>query len=222
VIIQDGLRRMVGEQENVYYYITLLNENYAHPGLKPGDEQGIVRGLYLLKEGEAGNDTRVQLMGSGSILRESLAAAELLEKDWGVAADVWSVTSFTELRRDGLDCDRWNLLHPGEKPRVPYVTAKLSGHEGPIIASTDYMKLFADQIRAYIPAGRSFSVLGTDGFGRSDFRYKLRSHFEIDRHFIVLSALKSLVAQKKLKPRCLTDAIAKYGVDPDKSNPHYA
>ena len=222
VIIQDGLRRMVGEQENVYYYITLLNENYAHPGLKPGDEQGIVRGLYLLKEGDAGNDTRVQLMGSGSILRESLAAAELLEKDWGVAADVWSVTSFTELRRDGLDCDRWNLLHPGEKPRVPYVTAKLSGHEGPIIASTDYMKLFADQIRAYIPAGRSFSVLGTDGFGRSDFRYKLRSHFEIDRHFIVLSALKSLVAQKKLKPRCLTDAIAKYGVDPDKSNPHYA
>jgi len=222
VIIQDGLRRMVGEQENVYYYITLLNENYAHPGLKPGDEQGIVRGLYLLKEGEAGNDTRVQLMGSGSILRESLAAAELLEKDWGVAADVWSVTSFTELRRDGLDCDRWNLLHPGEKPRVPYVTAKLSGHEGPIIASTDYMKLFADQIRAYIPSGRSFSVLGTDGFGRSDFRYKLRSHFEIDRHFIVLSALKSLVAQKKLKPRCLTDAIAKYGVDPDKSNPHYA
>jgi len=222
VIIQDGLRRMVGEQENVYYYITLLNENYAHPGLKPGDEEGIVRGLYLLKEGEAGNDTRVQLMGSGSILRESLAAAELLEKDWGVAADVWSVTSFTELRRDGLDCDRWNLLHPGEKPRVPYVTATLSGHEGPIIASTDYMKLFADQIRAYIPAGRSFSVLGTDGFGRSDFRYKLRSHFEIDRHFIVLSALKSLVAQKKLKPRCLTDAIAKYGVDPDKSNPHYA
>ena len=222
VIIQDGLRRMVGEQENVYYYITLLNENYAHPGLKPGDEEGIVRGLYLLKEGEAGNDTRVQLMGSGSILRESLAAAELLEKDWGVAADVWSVTSFTELRRDGLDCDRWNLLHPGEKPRVPYVTAKLSGHEGPIIASTDYMKLFADQVRAYIPAGRSFSVLGTDGFGRSDFRYKLRSHFEIDRHFIVLSALKSLVAQKKLKPRCLTDAIAKYGVDPDKSNPHYA
>ena len=222
VIIQDGLRRMVGEQENVYYYITLLNENYAHPGLKPGDEEGIVRGLYLLKEGEAGNETRVQLMGSGSILRESLAAAELLEKDWGVAADVWSVTSFTELRRDGLDCDRWNLLHPGEKPRVPYVTAKLSGHEGPIIASTDYMKLFADQIRAYIPGGRSFSVLGTDGFGRSDFRYKLRSHFEIDRHFIVLSALKSLVAQKKLKPRCLTDAIAKYGVDPDKSNPHYA
>ena len=222
VIIQDGLRRMVGEQENVYYYITLLNENYAHPGLKTGDEEGIVRGLYLLKEGEAGNDTRVQLMGSGSILRESLAAAELLEKDWGVAADVWSVTSFTELRRDGLDCDRWNLLHPGEKARVPYVTATLSGHEGPIIASTDYMKLFADQIRAYIPAGRSFSVLGTDGFGRSDFRYKLRSHFEIDRHFIVLSALKSLVAQKKLKPRCLTDAIAKYGVDPDKSNPHYA
>ena len=222
VIIQDGLRRMVGEQENVYYYITLLNENYAHPGLKPGDEDGIVRGLYLLREGEAGNTTRVQLMGSGSILRESLAAAQLLEQDWGVAADVWSVTSFTELRRDGLDCDRWNLLHPGEKPRVPYVTSQLSAHEGPIVASTDYMKLFADQIRAYIPAGRSFSVLGTDGFGRSDFRYKLRSHFEVDRHFIVLSALKSLVAAKKIKPRSLSDAIAKYGVDPDKSNPHYA
>jgi len=222
VIIQDGLRRMVGEQENVFYYLTLLNENYPHPGLKPGNEDGIVRGMYLLREGEAGNSTRVQLMGSGSILRESLAAAELLERDWGVAADVWSVTSFTELRRDGLDCERYNLLHPTAQQKVPYVSTQLAGHEGPIVASTDYMKLFADQIRPFIPAGRSFSVLGTDGFGRSDFRAKLRSHFEIDRHFIVLAALRALVQQKKIKPKVLTDVIRTYGIDPEKSNPHYA
>jgi pyruvate dehydrogenase E1 component len=222
VIIQDGLRRMVGEQENVFYYITLLNENYPQPGLKPGSEDGIVRGLYLLREGDAGNATRVQLLGSGSILRESLAAAKLLEEDWGVAGDVWSVTSFTELRRDGLDCERWNLLHPSAPQKLPFVTTQLSGHEGPIVASTDYMKLFADQIRPFIPAGRSFTVLGTDGFGRSDFRSQLRSHFEIDRHFIVLAALRALSQQKKVKPKVLADAIRKYGIDPDKSNPHNA
>ena len=222
VIIQDGLRRMVGEQENVFYYITLLNENYPHPGLKPGQEEGIKRGLYLLQEGEAGNATRVQLMGSGAILRESLAAAELLEKDWGVAADVWSVTSFTELRRDGLDCERFNLLNPGAKERTPYVTEQLSGHGGPIVASTDYMKLFADQIRPFIPQGRSYQVLGTDGFGRSDFRYKLREHFEVNRHFIVLSALRALVRDKKFKPAKLKEAIVRYGIDPGKPNPHYA
>jgi len=222
VIIQDGLRRMVGEQENVFYYITLLNENYPHPGLKPGQEEGIRRGLYLLQEGDAGNGTRVQLMGSGAILRESLEAAQLLEKDWGVAADVWSVTSFTELRRDGLDCERHNLLNPGKKEQLPYVTQQLAAHPGPIVASTDYMKLYADQIRPFIPQGRSYQVLGTDGFGRSDFRYKLREHFEINRHFIVLAALRALVRDKKLKPATLTEAMTRYGIDPSKPNPHYA
>ncbi|MFZ9405811.1 MAG: pyruvate dehydrogenase (acetyl-transferring), homodimeric type [Burkholderiaceae bacterium] len=222
VIIQDGLRRMVGEQENVFYYITLLNENYPHPGLKPGQEEGIRRGMYLLQEGDAGNNTRVQLMGSGSILRESLEAAQLLEKDWGVAADVLSVTSFTELRRDGMDCERHNLLNPGKKELVPYVTQQLGGHAGPIVASTDYMKLFADQIRPFIPQGRSYQVLGTDGFGRSDFRYKLREHFEVNRHFIVLAALRALVRDKKLKPGKLTEAMTRYGIDPNKPNPHYA
>jgi len=222
VIIQDGLRRMVGNQENVFYYLTLLNENYAHPGLKPGSEEGIVRGMYLLREGDPGNKTRVQLLGSGSILREALAAAELLEKDWNVAADVWSVTSFTELRRDGLDCDRWNLLHPGEPPKVPYVTRQLDSHAGPVVASTDYMKLFADQIRPFLPKGRSYRVLGTDGFGRSDFRYRLREHFEVDRKFVVLAALRSLVDEKAAKPKALADAIKRYGIDPEKSNPHHA
>jgi pyruvate dehydrogenase E1 component len=222
VIIQDGLRRMVGNQENVFYYLTLLNENYAHPGLKPGSEEGIVRGMYLLREGDASNKTRVQLLGSGSILREVLAAAEMLEKDWNVAADVWSVTSFTELRRDGLDCERWNLLHPTETQKVPYVTRQLEGHAGPVIASTDYMKLFADQIRPFVPKGRAYKVLGTDGFGRSDFRYRLREHFEVDRKFVVLSALRALVDEKAAKPKALADAIKRYGIDPDKTNPHYA
>jgi pyruvate dehydrogenase E1 component len=222
VIIQDGLRRMVGEQENVFYYITLLNENYPHPGLKPGQEEGIRRGLYLLQEGDAGNPNRVQLLGSGAILREAMAAAQLLEQDWGVAADVWSVTSFTELRRDGLDCERLNLLHPNEAERVPFVTQQLAGHAGPIVASTDYMKLFADQIRPFVPTGRSYQVLGTDGFGRSDFRYRLREHFEVNRHFIVLAALRALVREGSLKPGCLSEAMARYRIDPAKANPHYA
>jgi len=222
VIIQDGLRRMVGEQENVFYYVTLLNENYAHPGLKPGDEDGIVRGMYRLREGAAGLGTRVQLLGSGAILREVLAAAELLEKDWQVAGDVWSVTSFTELRRDGLECERWNLLHPTATQRVPYVTAQLDAHAGPVVASTDYMKLFADQVRPFVPRGRSYRVLGTDGFGRSDFRARLREHFEVNRHFVVLAALRALVDDGVLEPKAMADAIARYGIDPAKSNPHTA
>jgi pyruvate dehydrogenase E1 component len=222
VIIQDGLRRMVGEQQNVFYYLTLLNENYAHPGLKPGDEEGIVRGMYLLRESKAKGKRRVQLLGSGSILREVLAGADMLEKDWGVAADVWSVTSFTELRRDGLDAERHNLLHPDGEPQVPYVTTQLQSRKGPVIASTDYMKLFADQIRPFIPAGRSYRVLGADGFGRSDFRYRLREHFEIDRHFVALAALRSLVDEGAVEQKVLAEAIRKYGIDADKANPHYA
>ena len=222
VIIHDGLKRMVQNQENVYYYITVMNENYAHPGLRPGDEEGIVRGMYRLLEGGEGKH-RVQLLGSGTILREVIAARELLERDWGVAADVWSVTSFTELRREGLDCERYNLLHPEDRnPHVPYVTQLLEQSTGPIVASTDYVKAFADQIRPFIPKGRSYRVLGTDGFGRSDFRYKLREHFEVNRHFVVLAALRSLADEGAIPLSKVSEAIKKYGINVDKANPQYA
>ncbi|TEA77656.1 pyruvate dehydrogenase (acetyl-transferring), homodimeric type [Allopusillimonas ginsengisoli] len=223
VIIQDGLRRMVENQENVYYYITVMNENYPQPGLKPGDEEGIVRGMYKFKSAGKAKQPRVQLMGSGTILREVIAAQELLQSDWGVASDVWSVTSFTELRRDGLDCERYNLLHPEEgKQQVPYVTQQLKDTDGPIIVSTDYVKSFGDQIRPYLPQGRSLRVLGTDGFGRSDFRYKLREHFEVDRHFVVLGALRSLADEGKVPLAKVAEAIKKYGINPEKANPHHA
>ncbi len=221
VIIHHGLKRMVERQENVYYYLTVMNENYPHPGLKPGDEEGIVRGMYLLRAGQPATQ-RVQLLGSGTILREVQAAAELLEKDWNVGADVWSVTSFTELRRDGMDCERWNLLHPTDKPRQAYVTQQLAAQTGPIVASTDYMKLFADQIRPFVPKGRDYRVLGTDGFGRSDFRAKLREHFEINRHFVVVAALKALADEGTVPLKNVARAIKKYGIDPEKANPHHA
>jgi len=221
VIIQHGMKRMVEDQEDVYYYITVMNENYPQPGLNKGDEEGIIRGMYLHKS-VGKSKKRVQLMGSGSILREAIAAADLLEQDWGIGSDIWSVTSFTELRREGLDCERFNLLHPEKKPKVPYVTAKLEKTSGPIVATTDYMKLYSDQIRPFIPKGREFKVLGTDGFGRSDFRYKLREHFEVDRHFVVLSALKALVDEGTLEKAVVTQAIKKYGINVDKANPQYA
>lgn len=219
VIIQHGLKRIVEKQDNVFYYLSVMNENYAQPGLKPGTEDGIIKGMYKLKEGEAKLKTRVQLLGSGTILRESLAAQELLAKDWGIAADVWSVTSYTELARDGYDAERWNMLHPTAKAKVPYVTAQLESSVGPIISSTDYMRLFSDQVRPYMPKGRTFKVLGTDGFGRSDFRYKLRNHFEVDRHFIVVAALKSLADEKQIEAAKVAEAIKKYGLNPDKQNP---
>ena len=221
VIIQHGLKRMVEDQENVYYYLTVMNENYAQPGLKAGDEAGIIKGMYKIKAGGKAK-LRVQLMGSGTILREVMAAAELLEKDWSIAADIWSVTSFTELRRDGLDCERHNLLHPEDSPQIPYVAQLLEKTAGPIIASTDYMKLFADQIRPFIPRGRDYKVLGTDGFGRSDFRAKLREHFEVDRHFVVLAALRALADEGKVPVAKVAEAIKKYGINPDKANPQYA
>lgn len=222
VIIQDGLRRMVENQENVYYYITVMNENYAQPGLNPGDEEGIIRGMYKSKSKGDGK-LRVQLMGSGTILREVLAAQELLENDWGVGSDVWSVTSFTELRRDGLDCERHNMLHPEDtNARVSYVSQQLQNTAGPIVVSTDYVKAYGDQIRPFIPKGRDFRVLGTDGFGRSDFRYKLREHFEIDRHFVVLAALRGLADEGSLPMSKVSEAIKKYGINPDKANPHHA
>ncbi|MEJ5029387.1 pyruvate dehydrogenase (acetyl-transferring), homodimeric type [Comamonas sp. MYb69] len=221
VIMHEGLRRMVQNQENIFYYLTLLNENYAMPGLTPGTEEKILKGMYLCKAGGAG-DLRVQLLGSGTILRESFFAQELLAADWGVTADVWSCPSFNELTRDGQDADRWNLLHPLETAKVPFVTAELAGSTGPVIASTDYMKSYAEQIRPFIPAGRTYKVLGTDGFGRSDFRRKLREHFEIDRHYIVVAALKALAEDGKLPAQKVADAIAKYGINADKINPLYA
>ncbi len=183
---------LVEKQDNVFYYLTLLNENYAMPGLTAGTEEQIIKGMYLLKEGAPGSAPRVQLLGSGTILRESLFAQELLEKDWGVAANVWSCPSFNELTRDGQDAERWNLLHPTEKARVPFVAQQLDKHNGPVVASTDYMKAYAEQIRPFIPKGRTYKVLGTDGFGRSDFRSKLREHFEVNRHYSVVAALKAL------------------------------
>ena len=218
VIIQHGLKRMVDEQEDVFYYLTVMNENYAHPGLKEGDEQGIIKGVYRIREGQKGQH-RVQLLGSGVILREVLAAAELLESEWDVAADVWSATSFTELRRDGMDVERWNMLHPDQTPRVPYVTEAFAGSSGPLVASTDYMKLFADQIRPFVPKGRTYKVLGTDGFGRSDFRYRLREHFEVDRHFVVVGALSALADDGVIPRSKATEAIRKYEIDVDKVNP---
>ncbi|HSC48223.1 MAG TPA: pyruvate dehydrogenase (acetyl-transferring), homodimeric type [Gammaproteobacteria bacterium] len=216
VIVQDGMRRMFQEQEHVFYYITAMNENYVQPPMPKGAEPGILKGLYLLKEGGK-QKLRVQLLGSGTILREVEAAAEMLEKEWGVAADVWSATSFTELRRDGLDCARWNLFHADKKPRVPYVTQALEKHAGPVVAATDYMKLFADQIREFVP--RRYTVLGTDGFGRSDTRAGLRHFFEVDRRYVVVAALKSLVDEGQLDAKRVTEAIKKYKIDPDKPNP---
>jgi len=221
VIMQHGLKRMVEKQENVFYYITLLNENYPMPGLKAGTEEQIIKGMYLLEEG-AKKTPRVNLLGSGTILRESIAAKKLLEADWGVAANVWSCPSFNELTRDGQDCERWNLLHPTDKARVPFVTEQLNPHAGPVIASTDYMKNYAEQIRAFIPKGRTYKVLGTDGFGRSDFRSKLREHFEVNRHYIVVAALKTLADEGSLPAAKVAEAIAKYGINANKINPLYA
>ncbi len=221
VILHHGLKRMVEQQDNVYFYITLLNENYAMPGLKPGTEEQIIKGMYLLEEG-AKKTPRVNLLGSGTILRESIAAKALLKDDWGVSANVWSCPSFNELARDGQDAERWNLLHPTDKPRVPFVAQQLEKYPGPVVASTDYMKNYADQIRAFMPKGRSYKVLGTDGFGRSDFRSKLRAHFEIDRHYIVLAALKALADEGTIPAAKVAEAIAKYGIDAGKLNPLYA
>jgi pyruvate dehydrogenase E1 component len=219
VIIHDGLRRMMQEQENVFYYITVMNENYTHPGLPEGAKAGILKGMYLFKEGNPGKKSRVQLMGSGTILREVIAAGELLEKDFGVAADIWSAPSFTELRREGLECDRWNLLHPTEKPRLSYVETCLKDRVGPVVAASDYIKTFADQIRPFIPRNKTYRVLGTDGFGRSDSRAKLREFFEVNRYFVVVAALKALADQREIEASVVADAIKKYAINPEKPSP---
>ena len=224
-IVRNGMRRMYEQQEDVYYYITLMNENYTHPGLAEagaGAEQGILKGLYLLKDGgkNAGKGLRVQLMGSGTILREVIAAAALLRADFNVTADVWSATSYNELRRDGMAVERWNRLHPIAPRRKSWVELCLDGHEGPVIASTDYVRNFPDQVREYVQAaGRRYVVLGTDGFGRSDYRVKLRRFFEVDRHYVVTAALKALADEGAVMPALVADAIAKYGLDTERGAP---
>jgi pyruvate dehydrogenase E1 component len=221
VIIADGLRRMLAEQEDVFFYLTLMNENYEHPALPEGAEAGILRGMYLLREasGAAGGPA-VQLLGSGTILREVLAGADLLAADYGVAADVWSATSFTELRRDGLAVERWNMLHPTEAARRSYVEACLAGRAGPVIAATDYIRSFADQIRPFVP--RRYRVVGTDGYGRSDYRRNLRRFFEVDRHYVAVAALASLAEDGTVPAATVADAISRYGIDPDKPDPSRA
>jgi len=220
VIIQHGLKRMLEDQEDAFYYITALNENYPHPAMPDGAEEGIVRGMHLIRAAPAkdANAPRVQLMGSGAILNEVIRGAELLEADFGIAADIWSVTSFTELRREALEIERWNMLHPTETPRIPFVTHCLASRgDAPAVAATDYMKLFADQIRPFVRG--PYQVLGTDGFGRSDTRRRLRQHFEVDRHFVAVAALKALADDNKIPSSKAVEAIARYGIDPDKADP---
>ena len=218
VIIQDGLRRMYREQEDIFYYITVMNENYAHPAMPAGAEPGILQGMYLLSEGQGEKKApRVQLLGSGTILREVIAAAELLQNDFGVVGDVWSCPSFTELRREGLETERWNLLHPDKPQQKSYIERSLELREGPVIAASDYIKAFADQIRPFVK--RTYRVLGTDGFGRSDFRKQLRTFFEVDRHYVTLAALKALADDGAIAASVVTQAIKKYGIEPEKPYP---
>jgi pyruvate dehydrogenase E1 component len=216
VIVQDGLRRMYGNQEDIFYYITCMNENYAHPAMPKGAEQGILKGMYLLQSGGRGK-VRVNLLGAGTILREVIGAAEILEKDYGVPADVFSCPSFNELRREALDVERKNLLRPDQPAQVPYVRSCLGDRTGPFIAASDYMKILPDQIREWVP-GR-FIVLGTDGYGRSDSRAQLRRHFEVDREHIVVASLRALADEGKLDMATVKAAMKKFNIDPDKPNP---
>ncbi|HEU0202328.1 MAG TPA: pyruvate dehydrogenase (acetyl-transferring), homodimeric type [Burkholderiaceae bacterium] len=217
VIIRDGMRRMLTQQEDVFYYVTLMNENYPHPGMPPGAEEGIVKGMYLLQDAGKGKGPRVQLMGCGTILREVIAAAELLKNDWKVSADVWSVTSFNELRRDGMDTSRWNLLHPKDAPKQTYLQTLLEDRPGPVVASTDYMRVFADQVRDQIK--RTYITLGTDGFGRSDYRANLRRFFEVNRYYVAVAALKALADDGEIPALKVADAIKKYQIDTERPAP---
>ncbi len=217
VIIQEGLRRMLKEQEDVFYYVTLMNENYSHPAMPEGSREGILKGMYLFQQGGDSKSPRVQLLGSGTILREAIAAVDLLKNDFGVDADVWSVPSFTELRREGLEVERWNMLHPTSPQRRSYVETCLADRRGPAVAVTDYIKAFADQIRPYV--ARRYRVLGTDGFGRSDYRKRLRSFFEVDRYYVALAALKALADEEQIPASKVDAAIKKYNIDPEKPNP---
>ena len=221
VIVQSGLHQMLDEQEDVFYYLTLMNENYRHPAMPEGAPEGILRGMYVLSEASRrSRKPRVQLLGSGTILAEVRAAAELLESDWGVVSDVWSVTSFSELRRDGMEVERWNMLHPAEPPRIPYVAEMLGPRKGPVIASTDYIRAVPDQIRQWATAeGRRYRTLGTDGYGRSDYRAALRRFFEVDRHYVVVAALSELAAEGAIEAAVVAEAIARYEIDADAPMP---
>ncbi|MFT4675303.1 MAG: pyruvate dehydrogenase E1 component, partial [Reinekea sp.] len=216
-IVQDGLRRMIENQENVFYYITTLNENYQHPGLEPEMIDGIKKGMYLLEDGVKKSKQAVQLFGSGSILQEVRAAAEMLRNDYKVEVDVWAVTSYNELTRDGLEVDRQNLLHPEADQAEAYVTQMLKARRGPVISASDYMKNYGNQIRKWVP--QSYTVLGTDGFGRSDSRAKLRHFFEVDRNWITVAALKALADEGVIEAKVVTKAIKKYALDVNKPNP---
>jgi pyruvate dehydrogenase E1 component len=219
VIIHEGLRRMCVEHENVFYYVTVMNENYVQPPLPKRKDvnEGILRGMYLLQEGNPKVKTKVQLLGSGTILREVIAAAKLLQDDFGIAADIWSVTSFTELRREGLDVERRNTLHPEEKPRTCWIEECLEERRGAVVAASDYLKIYADQIRPFVRA--SYKVLGTDGFGRSDNRKMLRRFFEVDRYFVALAALSALADSGEIARSTVAEALRKYEIDPRKPNP---
>jgi len=219
VIVQDGLRRMYDEQENVFYYVTTMNENYVHPAMPEGVEEGIRKGLYLFREGGK-KKKKVQLMGSGTIFREVIAAADLLAEEWGIDADIWSATSFNELTREAQVIDRWNRLHPEAEQKTSYIAQCLAGRKGPFIVATDYIRNYADQIRKWIPG--NYEILGTDGFGRSDTRAQLRKHFEVNRYHVVVAALKALADEGSMPASKVAEAIAKYDIDPEKTNPLYA
>jgi pyruvate dehydrogenase E1 component len=207
---------MFADKENCFYYLTVMNENYEHPALDEVPAENIIKGMYLLRETQ-GDKGRVQLLGSGTILREVEAAAEMLAEEWGVGADIWSATSFNELRREALEIDRQAFINPDAEPGKPHVTACLEGRKGPAIAATDYMKLFADQVRAWVPT--DYHVLGTDGFGRSDTREKLRAFFEVDRRYVTVAALKALADRGELDRKVVGEALKKYDIDPAKPNP---
>ena len=220
VIIQHGMERMLAQRESVYFYITAMNENYTHPPMPDNAEEGIIKGIYKLSSVHAEKDKnglRVRLLGGGTILREVLAAADMLANDWQINSDIFSVTSFNELARDGLDTERWNMLHPQETPRKPYIEQVLGDDDTPIVSSTDYMKSYSDQVREYVPA--TFVALGTDGFGRSDTREKLREFFEVDRRYVAIAALHALALDGKIEKSVVANAIQQYAIDPDKPNP---
>jgi len=217
VILQDGMKKMYEEQQNVFYYVTVMNENYIQPAMPEGIEEGIINGMYLFRAGSR-KKKRIQLLGSGTILREVIAAAAMLEDEWNIAADIWSVTSFNELRRDAIDVERWNMLHPTDKPRTSFVQDSLADAKGPALAATDYMRTNAEQIRPYL-GDRHFATLGTDGYGRSDTRDQLRKHFEVNRYYVVVAALKALADTGEIDAKVVAQAIKAYKIDPEKPNP---
>ncbi len=218
VIIHDGMHRMMQMQENVYYYITAMNENYVQPAMPKGAEKGIVKGMYLFKEAKAKKgQKKVQLFGSGTILREVIDAAELLEKDFNVVADIWSITSYNELAREARDCERWNMLHPEKTPRISYIEKCLKDRDGPVISASDYVRNVADQVRGFVP--KTYTVLGTDGFGRSDTRKNLRRHFEVNSNYVALAAIKTLADEGEFEASNVSDAIKKYDIKINKPNP---